>query len=655
MDTPRSERDLTKLSRVLCLMLGDTLLLALSQFLTLLFRFEFNIPAIMESGFLTSLMGFFPVSEVLMLAIFTLLGLYQSLWAYAGMEEGLHIVGASLILSGVQFVLMRVLSYPVPRSFPFLHSLLLMLLVGAFRYSYRVLRTLWRIPGRRRTTRVRTMVVGAGEAGSMLVRDLNNSENSRNRVVCFIDDDKSKVGSVLRGVRVAGTRNDIGRLAERYQVEEIILAIPTAPTEERRKILRRCQDTGCQVKLIPSLTEIASGRVSIQQARNIQIEDLLGRDSGVVTLDEIAGYVEGKTVLVTGGGGSIGSELCRQIAMHHPRELLIFDIYENNAYDIQQELKRTHPELKLTVRIGSVRDKERVERLFEEFHPDIVYHAAAHKHVPRMEDSPNEAIKNNVVGTYNTASAASRHGCGIFVLISSDKAVNPTNVRGATKRICEMIVQMFSQHSGTKFVAVRFGNVLGSSGSVIPLFRRQIEQGGPVTVTHKDIIRYFMTISEAVSLVMQAGAYAKGGEIFVLDMGEPVRIDDLARNMIRLSGYEPDKDIEIRYTGLRPGEKLYEELLMNEEGMRSTKNKLIFIGRPIEIDEPVFLGQLRRLRDLAEQNDPDIKKALEQVVPTYHITDNADSAENTGTAGDAEDTEEAGPAGDDEDVPAKAV
>ena len=611
-----------KAVRILLLILADLFALTVCQFFTLLVRFEFDLTALKESGFLETVVRFLPTTAVMMLAIFALLGLYNSLWAFAGMEEGLHIGAAVLLLSALQYIVVELLGMHLPRSFPLIHALLLMSVVFTIRFCYRMVREVLQGSIRRRN-RARTMIVGAGAAGTMVLNDLNRSQTSRNRVVCLIDDDRQKVGSTIRGIPVVGTRADICEVADRYDVEEIVLAIPTATAEQKRQILKICQQTGCQTKMIPSLTDIASGRVNIQQIRNVQIEDLLGRDSVQVNLDEIAGYIEGKTVLVTGGGGSIGSELCRQIAAHHPGRLIIFDIYENNAYDIQQELRRTYRDLNLVVLIGSVRDEERVEDIFRRYHPDIVYHAAAHKHVPLMEESPNEAIKNNVIGTYHVAAAAARNHASIFVLISSDKAVNPTNVMGATKRLCEMIVQMFSQRSKTKFVAVRFGNVLGSSGSVIPLFRRQIEQGGPVTVTHPDIIRYFMTIPEAVSLVMQAGAYAQGGEIFVLDMGEPVRIDDLARNMIRLSGYEPGVDIEIQYIGLRPGEKLYEELLMNEEGMRTTENKLIFIGRPLEIDEPLFRSQLRTLRDMAERNDPAIKHKLEEIVPTYHITENA--------------------------------
>ena len=397
------------------------------------------------------------------------------------------------------------------------------------------------------------------------------------------------------------------------------MAIPSAPAKERKKIIEICRETDCRIKVLPGIYQLLNGEVSVAKLREVQIEDLLGRDPIRVNLDEIMGYVQDKVILVTGGGGSIGSELCRQIAGHRPKQLIVFDVYENNAYDLQQELERTFPELNLTVLIGSVRNTHRIETVFETYRPDIVYHAAAHKHVPLMENSPNEAIKNNVFGTYKTARAAGRYGAKRFVLISTDKAVNPTNIMGASKRMCEMVVQMMDRRYKTEFVAVRFGNVLGSNGSVIPLFRKQIAEGGPVTVTHPDIIRYFMTIPEAVSLVLQAGAYAKGGEIFVLNMGEPVRILDLAKNLIRLSGYVPNEDIMIEFTGLRPGEKLYEEMLMDEEGMQDTPNKLIHIGKPIEFDEEEFQKQLDELYEIANQDSDHIKEAVQRIVPTYVI------------------------------------
>ena len=452
----------------------------------------------------------------------------------------------------------------------------------------------------------------------IVLREFQTSENSKNHVVCIVDDDPDKQGRYLRNVKICGTRHDIVELAKEYRVEEIIFAIPAAPTKDRKEILNICQETGCRLKILPGIFQLANGEVSIQKIRDVDVLDLLGRDSVSVDLSQIAEYLQGKTVLVTGGGGSIGSELCRQIAAHEPKKLIIFDIYENNAYEIQQELRRTYPQLELITLIGSVRDTERVESIFDIYRPEIVFHAAAHKHVPLMEDSPNEAIKNNVFGTYHVAKAADKYGVNTFVLISTDKAVNPTNIMGASKRICEMIVQMMANASRTKFVAVRFGNVLGSNGSVIPLFKKQIEEGGPVTVTHPDIIRYFMTIPEAVSLVLQAGAYANRGEIFVLDMGEPVHIDDLARNLIRLSGFEPDVDIEIKYTGLRPGEKLYEEMLMDEEGLRSTENHLIHIGQPLQMDEEKLRRQLVLLEDACNHNSDGIKDLVSEIVATYH-------------------------------------
>ena len=442
------------------------------------------------------------------------------------------------------------------------------------------------------------------------------------RVVCFVDDDKNKQGKYLNNILIAGGRDDIPVLAKRYEIEEIYVAMPSAPAIETKKILEICRETGCEIKILPGIYQLLNGDVSVSKLRKIQIEDLLGREPIRVNLNQIMDYVSNKVVLVTGGGGSIGSELCRQIASHNPKQLIVFDVYENNAYDLQQELKRTYPELNLVVLIGSVRNTHRMESVFEKYRPNIVYHAAAHKHVPLMEDSPNEAIKNNVFGTYKTATAADKYGADRFVLISTYKAVNPTNIMGASKRMCEMVVQMMNRHSKTEFVAVRFGNVLGSNGSVIPLFKKQIEEGGPVTVTHRDIIRYFMTIPEAVSLVLQAGAYAKGGEIFVLNMGEPVRILDLAENLIRLSGYVPYEDIDIQFTGLRPGEKLYEEMLMDEEGLQDTPNKLIHIGKPIKFDEEGFRKELDELYVIANKDSDEIKEAVQKIVPTYVIAKN---------------------------------
>ena len=465
----------------------------------------------------------------------------------------------------------------------------------------------------------RVMLIGAGETGHMVIRDILSSASVMKELCCIIDDDKNKVGSYISGIKVVGDRNTINENVKKYKINEIIIAIPSAGRKELSELINICTETGCKLKITPSVTEIVEGHISATLLRDVSVEDLLGREPVNIELDLVMGYVSGKTVLVTGGGGSIGSELCRQIASHRPKQLIIVDIYENNAYDIELELRHKYPELDLVVLIASVRNLERLDSIFAEYRPDLVYHAAAHKHVPLMENSPNEAIKNNVLGTYNTVKTADKYGVERFVLISTDKAVNPTNVMGASKRICEMIIQTFGHHSNTEFVAVRFGNVLGSNGSVIPIFKKQIAEGGPVTVTHPDIIRYFMTIPEAVSLVLQAGAYAKGGEIFILEMGEPVKILDLAKNIIKLSGFIPDKDIKIEFSGLRPGEKLYEELLMEEEGLRDTDNKLIHIGRPIEMDEGKFKSELEEIIGLAftEPSGEGIREAIRKIVPTY--------------------------------------
>ena len=537
------------------------------------------------------------------------------MWSVAGVREALHVVAACGLASLVQIAGMMLLQLSVPRSFFLVSFAALCAEELGIRLSYRVVISLFGNHSRKAAKRI--MIVGAGTSGSVILKEMTTSSLVNGCVVCFVDDDKNKAGKFLNGVPVAGNRNDIPRLAEEYRIDEIYIAIPSASAKERKAIIEICRETGCQVKILPGIYQLINGEVSIAKLRNVEIEDLLGRDPIRVNLDEIMGYVSGKVVLVTGGGGSIGSELCRQVASHNPKQLIIFDIYENNAYDIQLELKEKYPDLDLVVLIGSVRNTHRIETVFEKYRPDIVYHAAAHKHVPLMEDSPNEAIKNNVFGTYKTAKAADKYGTKRFVLISTDKAVNPTNIMGASKRMCEMVVQMMNARSKTDFVAVRFGNVLGSNGSVIPLFKKQIEQGGPVTVTHPDIIRYFMTIPEAVSLVLQAGAYAKGGEIFVLDMGEPMKILDLAKNLIRLSGYTPDVDIPIVFTGLRPGEKLYEELLMNEEGMQDTPNKLIHIGKPIEFDMAYFEHQLEELYAIANRDTESIKEVVRMMVPTY--------------------------------------
>ena len=605
-------------ARILILVLVDILMVFGAMWLALYARFDFSFSDISAEAFFSHLGVYGLVLSFIAVAVYIPLKLYNSLWEFAGVEELLHIGFASLIICVVEMVVVGYGFLDLPRSFPILHVLFLAMFTCTSRFSYRLLRNILKSLRTNHNSK-KTMLIGAGEAGSMVLREFQKSIQSRNHVVCIVDDDASKHGKYIHNVKVAGDRHSIPKLVQDYHVEEIVFAIPTAGMKDRKDILDICKTTGCRMKILPGVFQLANGEVHIQKIRDVDVLDLLGRDSVQVDISQIADYIGGRSVLVTGGGGSIGSELCRQIAKLNPARLVIFDIYENNAYDIQQELRRNYPDLKVYAQIGSVRDEKRVDLLFKTFRPEIVFHAAAHKHVPLMEDSPNEAIKNNVFGTYHVAEAANRYGTKTFVLISTDKAVNPTNIMGASKRICEMIVQTMAELSETRFVAVRFGNVLGSNGSVIPLFKKQIEAGGPVTVTHKDIIRFFMTIPEAVSLVLQAGAYADRGEIFVLDMGEPVRIDDLARNLIRLSGFEPDVDIEVKYTGLRPGEKLYEEILMSEEGLRNTANDMIHIGSPLQIDQKVFLRQLQELQTACEDNYVDIRRLVYEIVPTYKI------------------------------------
>lgn len=603
--------------RIAFLVVLDLLLINLASILALLLLENFNWSRMMYRNYMSYIVNYSVVSSILTILVFIPFKLYNSLWQFASVDELMHIVLAGALVSILKFIVNQfgtLTDFPV--SYPLISGILLIAFVGLSRISYRLLRS--KIRPENEPVKRRTLLIGGGNAGAMALREFQTSVKSANKVICIVDDDFTKRGSYLRGVKIVGNRFDIKAVVEKYRIDEIVLAIPTASAKDKREILALCQQTKCSLRTLPGIFQLANGEVTLQKMRDVDVLDLLGRDSVNVDLSGISAYIKGKTVLVTGGGGSIGSELCRQIAKYDPKRLIIFDIYENNAYDIQQELRRGFPDLTLTTLIGSVRDKDRVELVFSQYHPDLVFHAAAHKHVPLMEESPNEAIKNNVFGTLNVAMAADEYHASKFVLISTDKAVNPTNIMGASKRICEMIVQTMSNRSETVFVAVRFGNVLGSNGSVIPLFKKQIAEGGPVTVTHKDIIRYFMTIPEAVSLVLQAGALAKRGEIFVLDMGEPVRIDDLARNMIRLSGFEPDVDIEIRYTGLRPGEKLYEEMLMKEEGLRTTENELIHIGKPLEIDEERFQKQLVRLYEACEANSPEIREQVAQIVKTYH-------------------------------------
>lgn len=596
-------------------MIFDAAIVNAAGFLALLVRFEFDFAELAETQFLRAFLNAAPASTVASIAFFMIFGLYSVVWEYAGLNDLIRLLVACFLSTGFDWIYIRISPYTVPRSYSILRFLLLVAIFVGIRLSGRLSRGMFMLS--QKSSKKRTMLIGAGQSGDIVLREMQNSTYAKNNIVCIIDDDRMKVGKRIRDVRIIGTREDIVSAVKKYRIEEIIFAIPSATAEQRRTLVEICQQTDCKLLTLPAIYQLANGEVSVQKIRSVDVLDLLGRDAIKIKLDEINGYLGGKTVIVTGGGGSIGSELCRQIAKHNIKKLVIFDIYENNAYSIQQELLKSYPELSLEVLIGSVRDQKRVFEIFEKYRPDIVFHAAAHKHVPLMEDSPAEAIKNNVFGTYNVALAADRFGAKKMVLISTDKAVNPTNVMGASKRICEMIIEMMSKKSKTVFAAVRFGNVLGSNGSVIPLFKKQIANGGPVTVTHKDIIRYFMTIPEAVSLVLQAGSYAKDGEIFVLDMGEPVRIDDLARNMIRLSGFEPDEDIKIKYTGLRPGEKLYEELLLDTEGIEKTENDLIFIGHPAGIDENKLLSCLSVLETAQDMTGEELKKEISTVVKEY--------------------------------------
>ena len=603
----------------------DIFAILVSSAMGLLLRFDLSYDEMINAssgwGYIWqgNIWKYLPVNITLTLFIFYLFHLYTSLWMYAGIPEMTAAASACMAASFVQAIGMLLLGLTMPRSYFFMYAFCLTFLVILSRFAYRVFRTFVQ----KRTDQARAknvMVIGAGEAGNTLIREMNTSRYIQKNVMCVIDDDRSKVGNYIHGVKVVGGKDSIIEAAAQYKIDEIIIAMPGTSKLKQKEILDICKETKCELKTLPGIYQLVNGEVNVSQLRKVDVEDLLGREPIEVDLNSIMNYVTGKVILVTGGGGSIGSELCRQIASHKPKQLIILDIYENSAYDIQQELVRKYPELHLKVLIGSVRNTGRMEDVFRTYKPNIVYHAAAHKHVPLMEESPNEAIKNNVLGTWKTAQAALNSGAEKFVLISTDKAVNPTNIMGATKRICEMIVQSYDHRGKTDFVAVRFGNVLGSNGSVIPLFRKQIANGGPVTVTHPDIIRYFMTIPEAVSLVLQAGAYAKGGEIFILDMGEPVKILDLATNLIRLSGYVPGEDIEIKFTGLRPGEKLYEEMLMKEEGMQETANKLIHIGKPIEFDEKDFFEKLERLSIESKKETVDVRTWIQELVPTYRFT-----------------------------------
>lgn len=648
-----------------CMVVYDAIAVNVAYLGALLLRFDLRF-SLIDAKYLHAFYRFAPYYTAFCLIIFGILRLYRSIWRFASYNELMRVILSSILTTAFQAVFITTMIQRMPISYYVFGAGIQFFLILSIRFIYRFI-LLLRGENHKEDAEKHIpniMIVGAGNAGQIIHRDIRRSPEVNGKVVCYIDDNPNKHGRYVNGVPVVGSREDILQACKKYRIDKIYVAIPSAAEEERRAILNICNETGCELKNLPGIYQIVNGEVSISQMRDVAIEDLLGREQIRVNLDELYQHISGKTILVTGGGGSIGSELCRQIAGHQPKQLIIYDIYENNVYEIQQDLKKKYPDLNLVAIIASVRDSRKLFQVFEEYRPQLVYHAAAHKHVPLMEDSPCEAIKNNAIGTYKTAFAAASHGCERFVLISTDKAVNPTNIMGASKRLCEMIIQAFDskikegkadeipqlfthhtrdlvknpavinamKHTKTEFVAVRFGNVLGSNGSVIPLFKKQIAAGGPVTVTHPDIIRYFMTIPEAVSLVLQAGTYAKGGEIFVLDMGEPVKIDDLARNLIKLSGHKPDVDIKIVYTGLRPGEKLYEEKLMAEEGLQKTGNDLIHIGMPIPFDIEVFLGQLEGLMDAAYKNKDDIRERVENVVSTYHPVMNEHLSKNNDEA-----------------------
>ena len=650
------------------LLIYDVITMNLSYFLGLLLRFDLRYSSITPL-YLDAFLKFAPVYTVFTVAIFFIFRLYKSLWRFASFSELNRIVAVTVISTVFQVIGITVFVQRMPIVYYVFGAVLQFCMVTGVRFSYRFIML-------ERARRVKNhqaahnaMIIGAGASGQVIIKELKLSNDANARPRCVIDDNSNKWGRFIEGIPIVGGRESILAAVEKYEIDQIMFAIPSATVTQKRDILNICKETNCDLMTLPGIYQMTNGEVSLSKMKPVAVEDLLGRAMIKVNMEDIFQQLKGQTILVTGGGGSIGSELCRQIAEHEPKRLIIFDIYENNAYEIEQELKRKHPDLNLVVLIGSVRDSRRIDWVFQQYKPDIVYHAAAHKHVPLMETSPNEAIKNNVVGTYKTAYAALRHGAKRFVLISTDKAVNPTNIMGASKRLCEMVIQSMdaiskegrmdllpflhahmggivnmktddslnSMHDdteiriesvnnqyrkGTQFVAVRFGNVLGSNGSVIPLFRKQIEAGGPVTVTHPDIIRYFMTIPEAVSLVLQAGSYAWGGEIFVLDMGEPVKIDTLARNLIMLSGYKPDEDIKIEYVGLRPGEKLYEEKLMAEEGLKKTDNELIHIGKPVPFDTEEFLKQLEKLAQASYENADNIVELVEEILPTFHPSGN---------------------------------
>lgn len=601
------------------LVLFDIIAIQLAAFLAILTRFEFRIHTI-EPLFIDTLVHYAVLNTFCSICIFAAYRMYSTLWSFASIMDFFNVVKAVLISSVFQFIGIHMLAWPIPRSFIVLYIGWLGIAAVFPRMMIRILRGGRRIPlqaiGKQA---IPVMLIGAGEAGSIILQEFKNSKFVEKEIVCVIDDNPKKWGTFIHGVPVVGGRRKITQSVVRFGIQEIVLAIPTLKPHERKNIINICQQTGCKMSTLPGIYQLINCDVKVSMLRDVQIEDLLGREAVRTDLESIMSYVKDQKVMVTGGGGSIGSELCRQIADDQPKQLIIIDNYENAAYELQMELGRKHPELDVIVLIVSVQNRRKIREIFEQYKPDLVFHAAAHKHVPLMEYSPCEAIKNNVFGTMNVASEANRSGVKRMVLISTDKAVRPTNIMGASKRICEMVIQTYNQRSKTEYVAVRFGNVLGSNGSVVPLFKQQIREGGLVTVTHPDIIRYFMTIPEAVSLVLQAGAYAQGGEIFILDMGEPVKILDLAENMIRLSGLVPGEDIEIKFTGLRPGEKLYEELLIDDDNKKETANKRIFIGQPIKIDEAEFDEKMKELEKATFSEDENIRQVVKKLVPEYTI------------------------------------
>ena len=628
------------------LIVYDILAINIAFFLALWVRFDCRFSMIPDS-YLNPYLKFAPIYTVICIVVFWAARLYKSIWRFASYSELLRTAMATVITGLIHIVGITILYCRMPISYYLFGIILQFFAVLGIRFSYRLVLMMRGLQEKKiaESEAVNVMIIGAGAAGQIIAHELMASKELNTKVCCFIDDNRNKWNRFIEGVPVVGNRDDIMLYAKKMHIDRILFAIPSASAENKREILNICKETGCELKTLPGIYQMVNGEVNVGKMKNVTIDDLLGRPPIETDMEQVYEFLQGKKVLITGAGGSIGSVIAQQVAEHNPKQLILFDVYENNIYDIEQGLKDTYPELDLVVLIGSVRDSRRIYQVFETYKPEVVYHAAAHKHVPLMEGSPNEAIKNNAIGTYKTAYAAMVHGCQRFVLISTDKAVNPTNIMGASKRLCEMIIQTFDYmvkagranelpqifaHAGndketksvvdvkTEFVAVRFGNVLGSNGSVIPLFKKQIEKGGPVTVTHPDIIRYFMTIPEAVSLVLLAGTYAKGGEIFVLDMGSPVKIDTLARNLIKLSGFKPDVDIKVEYTGLRPGEKLYEEKLMAEEGLKNTPNRLIHIGCPIPFDMDKFIGQLTELMEAAYKNKENIRELVEAVVPTYH-------------------------------------